>query len=373
MTASVNRRYIPEVDQLRAFAAIFVLFYHGLQLFGAPLAHGQPFNSTRDWLYSSNPLLAIIEEGHSGVALFIVLSGFILTLGAAGNTVRYGKFLIARILRIYPLLIAFAAFATFLGQTSLDNLLTSVLPLNIQGGIENTFAYMFWAVAVEFQCYLIFPFLIAFSNQSGSTFLVRVVVIAIVLRTLAMLAEGASPRDMAYWTVLGRIDQFCIGMIAARIYINSKLGAGWFAPAALAAGLMLYLFNYAGGWPPEHLWKILWPDLEGVVWACFIVTYIAAGRLLPHPVAWAATKLGEISYSTYLVHFAVIKAITNYAVYVRISDNPYYNALLTTLLLALPATVVIAALTYSTIELPFLRMRPKYIDRGEPAAQAQTS
>ena len=100
MTVSVNRRYIPEIDQLRAFAALLVLFYHGLQLIGTQLAQGIAFDPSRHWLYPANPVLTIIEEGHSGVSLFIVLSGFILSLGAVGNSVSYGRFLAARILRI---------------------------------------------------------------------------------------------------------------------------------------------------------------------------------------------------------------------------------------------------------------------------------
>ena len=362
MTASVNRKYIPEVDQIRAFAALLVLFYHGLQLIGARLAHGVAFDQSL-WIFSSNPLLAILEEGHSGVGLFIVLSGFILALGAVGNNVRYGQFLLARILRIYPLLIVFAVVASFVTPTNILTFLTSVLLFNLPGGITNSFSYMFWAVAIEFQCYLIFPFLIAFSNQQGSTFLVRVILVAIVLRALAVFAEDVSARDISYWTVVGRIDQFCIGIIAARFYVRREIGAVWFLPAALAAGLMLYLFNQVGGGPATGTWKIVWPTIEGAVWACFIVTYIAAGRLLPRPIGWVGAKLGEISYSAYLVHFAVIAAIVKYEVYVRVTGDGYYDALVTTLLVALPLIVAISILTYSTIELPFLGLRPKYIER----------
>jgi peptidoglycan/LPS O-acetylase OafA/YrhL len=31
------------------------------------------------WVFASNPVISIIEEGYSGVAPFIVLSGFILS------------------------------------------------------------------------------------------------------------------------------------------------------------------------------------------------------------------------------------------------------------------------------------------------------
>jgi peptidoglycan/LPS O-acetylase OafA/YrhL len=46
--------------------------------FLAQLAHGADFNVSF-WVFASNPVISIIEEGHSGVALFIVLSGFILS------------------------------------------------------------------------------------------------------------------------------------------------------------------------------------------------------------------------------------------------------------------------------------------------------
>jgi peptidoglycan/LPS O-acetylase OafA/YrhL len=370
MTASVNRKYMPEIDQIRAFAALLVLFYHGLQLIGARLAHGVAFDQSL-WLYSSNPLISIIEEGHTAVALFIVLSGFILSLGAVGNTVRYGPFLVARILRIYPLLIVFAIVATSITPSNMLSFLATVLPFNLPDGrIANDFTYMFWAVAIEFQCYLIFPFLIAFSNQQGSTILLRIILVAIVARALAVFVDAANARDISYWTVLGRIDQFCIGIIAARFYVGRKLSAGWFLPAGLAAALMLCLFNYAGGWPTTDAWKIVWPTIEGGIWACFIVTYIAAGRLLPYPISWAGAKLGEISYSTYLIHFVVLSAIIKYELYVHLTGDGYYDALITTFLVALPLTVCIGVLTYSTIELPFLRIRPKYIDR--PITEARS-
>jgi hypothetical protein len=248
--SSINRRYLPEVDQLRAIAAVLVLFYHGLQLFGARLTHGADFSPSQHWLYPSNPIIAIIEEGHSGVSLFIVLSGFILSLGAIGNTVGYKPFLIARFLRIYPMLVVCLVVAISVRPTSLVSQITTLLPVNASGGVDSPFTSMFWAVALEFQCYLIFPLLIAFSNKHGSRFLLQVIAVALLLRLLAILADGANARDISYWTVIGRIDQFCIGIIAARLYVErnlNTLSARWFLPTAIVAALVLWEFNRLGG------------------------------------------------------------------------------------------------------------------------------
>jgi peptidoglycan/LPS O-acetylase OafA/YrhL len=362
MTASFNRRYMPEVDHLRAFAALLVLFYHGFQLIGAQLVHGAGFNVSF-WVYASNPVISVIEEGHSGVALFIVLSGFILSLGAVGKTIDFRKFLTARVLRIYPMFMVCLVVAASSSPTDLIAVITSLLPLNLGEGVGGAFTTMFWAVAIEFQCYLVFPFLIAFSNARGTRFLFQVIVVALVMRLLAVLV-GASPRDLSYWTVVGRIDQFCLGMIAARWYVEkdwNHLRAAWFIPAAAVAFVMLWQFNRIGGFPLVATWKIAAPTIEGAVWAFFIVTYLAFGRALPSWLSKPAARLGEISYSLYLMHFVVIYAIIRGGLYVHLTGNGYYDALATALLIALPATAAIAILTYDTIELPFLGMRPKYI------------
>ncbi len=372
LSPSKNRRYIAEVDQLRAMAAMLVLFYHGLQLIGV----GLDFNPSKDWIYSINPALTLVVEGHSGVGLFIVLSGFILSLGVIGNSLSYGRFLIARILRIYPMLVVCLIIAISAGSSNLINVLTTALPFNgaaVTGSIHGPLSAMFWAVAVEFQCYLIFPFLILFSNQRGSRFLFQVIAVALCLRLLATLAEAANPRDISYWTIAGRIDQFSLGIIAGRLYVSRRLeniNPLWFLPAALAAIVMQWLFNQAGGFPLVSGWKIAWPDAEGTVWVFFIVTYLSTGQLLPKWISRGFSKLGEISYSFYLIHFAVIIAVIKTSLALGFTGNGYLYAIATTLFVVFPVTTAIALLTYRTIELPFLLLRPKYVEQMGVSGEA---
>jgi peptidoglycan/LPS O-acetylase OafA/YrhL len=132
-------------------------------------------------------------------------------------------------------------------------------------------------------------------------------------------------------------------------------------PAALTAAAMLWLFNQAGGFPSVGRWKLVWPDVEGAVWACFIVTYLSAGRLLPRAINHLTSKLGEISYSFYLIHFAVIKMVLKNSMSLHATGQSNVDALATTLFIVFPITAAIALLTYHTIELPFLRMRPRYV------------
>ena len=223
---------------------------------------------------------------------------------------------------------------------------------------------MFWAVAVEFQCYLLFPLLIKWSNTYGSRVLVAIILAAMTLR-LALISVGlANPRDLSYSTIAGRLDQFCIGMILARTYstrARSPLHALLFIPAISGAIGVIHVFNSFGGWPVMSAWKIVWPTLEGATWALVIITYLSAASYLPRPLTWVATKFGEISYSFYMVHFAVIAAIIKYGTYVRFTGSGNLDSILTTALVAFPIATIMALTTYHLIERPFLRRRPRYI------------
>ena len=60
----------------------------------------------KGWLFAgTNPLTVVLFEGHTGVALFMVLSGYILASGTFGKDISYAGFLRNRFLRIFPLLI----------------------------------------------------------------------------------------------------------------------------------------------------------------------------------------------------------------------------------------------------------------------------
>ncbi|MCW2524972.1 MAG: Acyltransferase, partial [Frankiales bacterium] len=99
---SANRRYLYPVDHLRFYAATVVVFYHSTQLISQQVARRRHL-PVAAWPFSRNPLKTVIFEGHTGVALFMVLSGFIFTIGTLDREVFYGRFMANRFLRIYPL------------------------------------------------------------------------------------------------------------------------------------------------------------------------------------------------------------------------------------------------------------------------------
>jgi peptidoglycan/LPS O-acetylase OafA/YrhL len=362
-SVSPNRAWLPGVDQMRALLALLVLFYHGYLLFSARLIEHADF-VVADWPRTRNPLLAVIAEGHTAVAGFMVLSGFIFVQGTAGHEVRYGAFLRNRLLRIYPmyLLVAVFALSATQGSFSLSRLVLLVLPLANYTVPVGVLSAMAWTVGVEFQFYLVFPLLLRLTEAEGEGWLIRAILLALLLRLFAVLA-GADAQWMSYWTIAGRIDQFLLGMLAGLRFARRPPGGGW--PPLVIAGTalwaLLYLFHLAGGWPLHVWWKAVWPDAEALGWAGVILSWQGIAGRLPAPVARGLEGIGRISFSIYLLHFAVIWTLGAHGWLLRPFASAGADALLTTALLALPLVLGLSAFTYATVERPFMALRRRYV------------
>ena len=97
---STNKVYIQGIDHLRGLAALLVVLFHCIHRSGEITQAYVP----------ANPLLSFFEEGHTGVALFITITGFIFTTIIGDNQIVYSRFLRNRFLRIFPLLFIISFF-----------------------------------------------------------------------------------------------------------------------------------------------------------------------------------------------------------------------------------------------------------------------
>jgi len=377
---SPNIRYLPAVDHLRAFAALLIVFYHGLHLFSYEMRFHADFGPEH-WLQPGNVFAAALAEGHTAVALFMVLSGFILTCGSLDGAVDYGQFIRNRLLRTYPLflLMVFAGVAAAFEHFAWSSFLQTIFFMaNLPGAMfVPPFTSLCWTIAVEWQFYLVFPLLVAVLKTGWTRNLLGLVAILLLFRCV-MVVAGGNPRDFSYSTIIGRLDQFLIGMWAAWFFRthpqSARRGAAIAAVALAAMMAALCLFNRAGGWPVIAPWKVLWPTLEGVLWAAFVVGYVDFANAATGLWSRVLARIGEVSYSIYLTHFMVIYTIIKLGWTTAFSGYLVVDAILDTLLLALPATLLFSTLTYRFVELPFLRLRGVYHrERTTPMAEAATT
>ena len=370
---SMNSPYIAAVDHVRAFAAMLVIFQHSHAFIGGRLAHG-PGGSLAH-AKADTPLEAVMIEGHTGVALFMVLSGFIFTHIAYGSAVRYGSFLLNRVLRIYPLMIAIFVLGFIIRYPNVaptDFVAVLGIPFQILQPVDLWFVPMiypftslFWTIAPEFQFYLLFPLIFALVNRYSASVLTFLIAGAIALRVLLVL-DGAPAQELSYWTIFGRIDQFLIGMGAAITYRNLANQRLEFLclVALLVLPVVLFAFNQAGSLREQSKWRILWPTAEGLLWAVFILGYLQASERLPEWLSRGLAWIGEVSFSMYLLHVTVIAVVLKVGL-IQTCLGPVVDSFLNGLLLVLPGTIALSWLTFHIIERPFLRLRVHYLNNNQ--------
>jgi len=361
---SSNIKFLPQVDHLRAFAAIWIVLYHGFQIIGSVARSGEQFSGK--WIYSKNFVYSAILEGHSAVALFMTLSGFIFTYGAFGKAVNYRGFIKNRMLRIYPMYVVVLACAVVTSQFpfSMSRFISSILPFADVYSIQGTpFMAVSWAVAVELQFYLLFPVILLFLNKTSFVTILFIIVGTILLRSLCVLL-GMSMHDAAYWHIMGRMDQFAIGVAAAVLLRKYRVGK-YSAAIGLACSVMLVvtmlqIFNRLGGWPSTGMWRLIWPSVEGVVYSSLIYFYVSSNLFEGGMVSNALCRVGECSFSIYLLHFPIVKYFSDPRFLGFATGRPFFETCVLVVFVVVPVVIAVSFVTYRIIERPFLRRRVRY-------------
>lgn len=348
---SQNTPYISRLDHLRFFAALLVIAYH---VAGASV----PADAL-------NPVLVLVRQGESGVGLFMVLSGFILTRISLGKQISYGSFLYNRLVRIYPLYVFAIVVTAYTGSRNMDflSIMSMLSTVGVVAGVNVPKFQQIWTIAVEFQFYLIFPFLVRFLGKHGARYIVGLVAMAVIVRGMMYITDG-SIKDAAYWTIVGRIDQFCVGMLAAVVYGNRK--AFFSSPLALAGALAvvycwaLFWFDLTGGfYSPDSARSALWiisPTVEALLWAVLALAYLEQTWPITRLADKTLAFLGAISFSLYIWHFPIIAAMHKVP---GIFIFPAWG--MNFALVVMPITVAVSSLSYFVIEKPFFAIRKTYV------------
>lgn len=364
---SRNIAYIPEIDHLRLLAALLVFAYHFFHYY-----RGE-WRSYPDW-----PFMGLIVEGHTGVGLFFVLSGFIfMTIAMANEQISYRSFLRNRVLRIAPLFVLVFIVAVSIGRDRFQA--TDVLYLFITNIGDAPTSWHFatgpaWSISVEFAFYLVFPFLAAFTLQRGPTYLLKWLAFLLFLKIAAYLATENS-RHMLYSTLVGRFDQFLVGMLAAMAYARFQpILERWGKPLLVIAIVVVVVgVAFQARWvsflspEPKQPLGIVWGTVEAAFWAGLVVAYLAARLPWPNTIARCLSRGGEWSFSFYMWHALII--YTAYQLFGSMGGTSAMPLLINGVLV-LAATLIFAWLSYSIVERPFLDMRRKYSESraGESSA-----
>ena len=307
---------------------------------------------------------SLLDEGHTGVALFMTLSGYLFAKLLEGKSVRFPAFLWNRALRLLPLLLLVLA---IVGAREVSKGTASVgeyLAFVAQGFVLPTLPNGAWSITVEFHFYVLLPTLLLLSRRSCWPLVVAIVA-SIALRSVIWQQEG-TVQTLAYSTLVGRFDQFALGILALRQ--REAIARAWpLAMLAIAAFAGCYhWFDQGGGYygtsgyPTTDPWWIWLPALEGAGYAAAIALYDTLSRPKDRGFSALLSRIGAYSYSIYLLHFFVVFELSEAAAS-WLGPRAGFWTCTGLATIAFVAMLPVGWLSFRFIESPFLRLRRPYL------------
>ncbi len=355
------KTYFPNLDALRAIAALGVIFIHISRWLSWP--DSQVAKWTR--------LLFTLDgsSGRAGVDFFFVLSGFLITSlmfheQGASSSFSVKNFYIRRALRIWPLyfvtlIVGFAVyprlavdfheiadwrmFALFLAN--FDAIYNS-LPKDGMLGVQ-------WSIAIEEQFYLLWPLVfLLFGNKRQFGW----ICLALILISIIFHFSGQSQ----FHTLIA-LNQLSTGaFLAYLVFYHRGAVIAFFERLSKLVTLIIYLsgivllaanFQITVRFP-------FYAQLSDIPHTIFFSFVILEQIYSPHSfykfgsIRWL-TWLGKISYGLYLLHMVAIYLVRHIESLTPMSV--WLSAVLT-----LTMTVALSAVSYYLFEQPFLRLKEKF-------------
>ncbi|MFH2143411.1 MAG: acyltransferase [Bacteroidota bacterium] len=220
------------LDILRFIAAFMIIIYHTYIIWSG--AFGSPDfmlkAGTSDLSVFGKYFETFVKNLSTGVDVFFLISGFLITYILLQEKERYGKlniknFFLRRGLRIWPLYFFLIAIAP---------LLVSWIDVEKPHYLSNIFFYHnfylidtkawmfpfahFWSICIEEHFYLVWPFIIAFVPKKRLLSVLYLVIFSSIVYRAYLVISGGEVWFNCYLNTLSRIDVITVGAIGAYFY-----------------------------------------------------------------------------------------------------------------------------------------------------------
>jgi peptidoglycan/LPS O-acetylase OafA/YrhL len=330
----------------------------------------------------------IVSFGWTGVDLFFILSGFLISNQLFAEIQKKSdfsikRFYIKRAFRILPpyffILLIYIFIPAFHEREQLSPLwkmftFTQNLGLNIT--VTGTFSHS-WSLCVEEQFYLLFPLLLLFllrikSFRRAGWLIPAIFVLTMLLRLFLwhyFLHPIISQEDFnrywyqwIYYPTDTRLDGLITGVGIAGIY---RFRQGWlplinrYANAMLIAGIIFVLLTIKFSTDPHQGFATVFGfSLVAFVFGLFVFSAVLPNSILFRVKSGFTKNLATLSYSLYLCHKGLIHITQNALQGTFIPED-------STAMLAVCLTVCVAGALFMRvfIEKPSMRMRDKFLEK----------
>jgi peptidoglycan/LPS O-acetylase OafA/YrhL len=387
--------HIPALDGIRGLAVLMVLFCH---------ATGRPFGEGANEAFAGaidRNLLSLARLSWSGVDLFFVLSGFLITgilFDAKGKNHFFRNFYGRRTVRIFPLyyacLFLFLVVGPMLpepitrGWGTTDTYIWYPLYLSNysqavaeQAGHAVThIVHVAWSLSIEEQFYLCWPLVVYFCGRKA---LLRICV-GMFFGSMA-IRIGLLMIDRHFYAMAFtpcRVDGLAVGAAIALLARGSGglkslvKPALWIGPAS-TLGLVVIIvamsklgFRRGVGHSPGYvacgtaMLSLMFGSL--LVLAAHAVKGTWTNRLFTNRLL---TVYGKYSYAVYLLHMPIIIWISNYVLHPK--DLTYHGTMLPGLLLfyfiTFSLSLVAGLISWHVLEKHFLKLKDYFPMEPKPA------
>ena len=349
--SSNKLKYFKNLDALRAFAAIAVIFAHFFD---------------QNKVAKDTALFKLFALGNSGVSLFFVLSGFVITriLIQTVNSDNYFKsFYLRRTLRIFPLYYFALACYYFIpplidGSNHFELNSKQLYYVFYLQNFARTFNWdslgpaHFWSLAVEEHFYFLWPAIVFFCLKLNLKTLINVSFFIIVLAHLLRVVMSYNGYEINVFTFT-RIDQLVFGGLIA-VYEKK----GFLIEENKQKFIALIVIGFLGIVTIELQNSVLLKEVFkhtffGLLYGGLIMYVVISeksvfvNQLLQNKLI---QYLGKISYGIYVWHVLAISIVNTY-----FSLNIYFGFILTLFI-----TILISWGSFQIIESPFLKLKSKF-------------
>lgn len=332
MNAPVTSTSVPSrienLQALRAFAALAVVYYHVTSEAGLNLA---------------------VNIGAHGVDVFFVISGFIISHVAAHDSER---FFVKRLIRVVPfywtatigLYLLAALVPNLLRSTRADpaQLVASLLFIpreTAYAGVVPTLV-LGWSLNYEMYFYILFAAALRISRRSAP------LVCTAALTVIAFAIDVADPTSATVrFYARPLVFEFALGILAYYVFRASEANVGklgrrlpqvyvWVAGvlSLIALGVEEYMHSF--GLP-----RLV---AAGVPAFCLVTSALLLERVYGQAIRLRAVNLlGEASYILYLVHPYIIYGLLRAVLRGHVATSPAAHAAVIVLLLSVSSCVAI--------------------------------
>jgi peptidoglycan/LPS O-acetylase OafA/YrhL len=350
-----------ELEGLRAYLALMVVIGHCVEFTTLAARAG--------------PLRAVLDPGYY-VQTFMILSGFVITHLLLSKDETYGIYILRRVMRLLPIFVVcltagylsygmlqrgvsllpwaeqvdFAPFVTkwqfraaevaahpFAHAFAHVTMLHGAVPAEWLPEASRTILAPGWSISLEWQFYLVAPFILWLFGRSWGwpfVFAGMVAALAVVKSRLLGTYDAAFLGVSSLYLVLGMVSRLALPALV-------KIQPAPLPVAAAAATAVLILSKS----PLDLLpWTLVYPYLVDSVRnkARPVYAFLLANRV--------TLAVGRASYSIYLIHYVVLSIVVFAAA--TLIPGLSQTALLAVLLAAIPVIVAISLVLFAVVERP---------------------